>query len=139
MEVGGLGLGHIRERNWALLGKWLWRFSLERDSVWQSIILNKYGRAPNGWECSSQVSPSMSLLWRDIIRLIPLFFPFIHFIVGNGKSLKFWKDHWCRDQYLSSSHPRLFRISNQKEALISDIIFPFLFGHRWNLTFSTNL
>lgn len=112
---------------------------MEQGSVWQSVILSKYGRAPNGWECSSQVSPFMSLLWRGIIRLIPLFLPFIRFVVGNGKSLKFCKDHWWGDQCLSSSHPKLFRISNQKGALISDIVFPSLFGHRWNLTFSRDL
>lgn len=28
-DQGGLGLGRIKERNRALLGKWLWRFSVE--------------------------------------------------------------------------------------------------------------
>lgn len=32
-EFKGLGLGHFKERNHALLGKWLWWFSNEADSL----------------------------------------------------------------------------------------------------------
>lgn len=32
-ENGGLGLGRLRERNVALLGKWLWKFSVEEGSL----------------------------------------------------------------------------------------------------------
>ncbi|KAM7528379.1 hypothetical protein LguiB_031789 [Lonicera macranthoides] len=34
----GLGVGNIIKRNMALLGKWLWRFPLERDSLWHAVI-----------------------------------------------------------------------------------------------------
>lgn len=37
-ELGGLGLGRIKERNLALLSKWFWRFSLEQRSLWHSIF-----------------------------------------------------------------------------------------------------
>lgn len=37
-ECGGLGVGRIKERNMALLGKWLWRIAVEQDSLWHSII-----------------------------------------------------------------------------------------------------
>lgn len=39
----------------------------------------------------------------------------------------------------STSHSRLFRLSNQKDAFIADILSPSLFGHKWNLTFSRDL
>lgn len=32
-KEGGLGIDRIKERNMALMGKWLWRFSTERDSL----------------------------------------------------------------------------------------------------------
>lgn len=64
---------------------------------------------------------------------------FYWFVVGSDKSLKFWKDHWWEDQCLSSSYPRLFHLSNKKEATISKILSPSFFGHSWNLTFSRDL
>ena len=33
---GGLGLRHLEGLNQALLGKWLWKFSLKRESFWRS-------------------------------------------------------------------------------------------------------
>ncbi|KAF5946950.1 hypothetical protein HYC85_017178 [Camellia sinensis] len=41
-DKGGLGLGNIIARNLALLGEWLWRFPLESDSLWHSIIKSKF-------------------------------------------------------------------------------------------------
>ena len=37
-KFGGLGVGNLIQRNPALLDKWLWRFPLEQDSLWHSII-----------------------------------------------------------------------------------------------------
>ena len=34
-RYGGLGLRHLKKFNHALLGKWLWRFSLEMGSFWR--------------------------------------------------------------------------------------------------------
>lgn len=54
-ENGGLGIGHLKEKNLALLRKWLWRFFNENDGLWQSIIHNKYGIDQNGWDCSQSI------------------------------------------------------------------------------------
>lgn len=83
-KFGGLGIGHFKEINSAILGKWLWRFSCEEGNVWQSIIWHKYGVEPNGWDCLGCVSPSISLLWKRVIFLFPLFLPRIRFIIGDG-------------------------------------------------------
>lgn len=47
-EMGGLGIGRINEKNLALLGKWLWKFTVENDTLWQSIIIGYYGIHDNG-------------------------------------------------------------------------------------------
>lgn len=33
-----------------LLGKWMWRFSLEEDSLWAKDIRSIHGLRPNGWD-----------------------------------------------------------------------------------------
>ncbi|XP_030923333.1 uncharacterized protein LOC115950243 [Quercus lobata] len=40
---GGLGIRKVRLFNEALLGKWLWRFGMERDALWRQMIAVKYG------------------------------------------------------------------------------------------------
>ncbi|GKB12412.1 hypothetical protein Tco_0846335 [Tanacetum coccineum] len=35
---GGLGIGSIRAKNLALLGKWRWRFHVEKNALWNKAI-----------------------------------------------------------------------------------------------------
>lgn len=128
-EFGGLGIGYLKERNSALLGKWLWRFFNEESNLWQSIICHKYGMDSNGWDSSRNISLSMSLLCRQIIRLYPLFIPHVWLIVGNGDRINFSNDIWLGDSSLSSVFPWLYRVSNQKKAVIVDILYLSLCGH----------
>ncbi|GKD32382.1 RNA-directed DNA polymerase, eukaryota, reverse transcriptase zinc-binding domain protein [Tanacetum coccineum] len=37
-EKGGLGIGSIRAKNLALLGKWWWRFNSDSDALWCNFI-----------------------------------------------------------------------------------------------------
>ncbi|CAL5386083.1 unnamed protein product [Camellia sinensis] len=46
-EKGGLAIGNIVVRNITLLGKWLWRFSLESESLWCFVVKSKYGVQSN--------------------------------------------------------------------------------------------
>lgn len=45
---GGLGAWALKEKNEALMAKWLWRFPLEPQSLWNNIIKSKYGTSSNG-------------------------------------------------------------------------------------------
>ena len=45
----GLEIDNLRIRNRALLAKWLWRFSLETDSLWHGIIVSKHDALPFEW------------------------------------------------------------------------------------------
>ena len=45
----GLEIDNLRIRNRALLAKWLWRFSLETDSLWHGIIVSKHDTHPFEW------------------------------------------------------------------------------------------
>ena len=47
---GGLGIGRLKEKNKAMLFKWLWRFPLEQESIWAKVIISKFGIHPNRWD-----------------------------------------------------------------------------------------
>jgi hypothetical protein len=49
LAAGGLGLRRLHLFNKALLGKWLWRFTTDTDSLWRNVILEKYGCAVGRW------------------------------------------------------------------------------------------
>ena len=42
-KKGGLGIGRIAEKNYALLAKWFWRFSRDSGSLWKKLLCAKYG------------------------------------------------------------------------------------------------
>ena len=44
---GGLGLGSLENKNWALFAKWWWRFGEEKETLWRRLIASKYGE--NKW------------------------------------------------------------------------------------------
>ena len=43
ISLGGLGIRKISLFNIALLGKWLWRFGIEKDALCRQVIELKYG------------------------------------------------------------------------------------------------
>ena len=43
ISSGGLGIRKLSLFNQALLGKWLWRFGIEKDALWRQVIESKYG------------------------------------------------------------------------------------------------
>ena len=55
MQVGGLGIRRLRSFNFALLGKWLWRYVLETNALWRWVIVVKYGNVWGGW-CMKNVT-----------------------------------------------------------------------------------
>ena len=63
---GGLGVRYLSNLNRALLCKWLWRFSNERNSLWGDVISRKFGLDLGGW-CTREVRGGYGVgFWKEI-------------------------------------------------------------------------
>ena len=47
-EKGGLGIHSHSIVNKALLGKWVWKFTEEQNSIWKDVIKLKYHKEEGG-------------------------------------------------------------------------------------------
>jgi hypothetical protein len=100
IKAGGLGVCNVINFNQALLGKWIWRFSQERDALWRSVIEVKYESVRGGW-CSLPVTgPYGVSVWKFIRRGWDNVAKFLRFEVGDESHIRFWHDLWCGDRPL---------------------------------------
>ena len=108
-----------------LLGKWLWGFGYEREVLWRRVIRVKYGVEEGDWYSNSIPGSYGMSLWKTISSGWSTFSRYIQFQIGDGTRGKFWQDIRCGDNPLSMCFPDLFRISNDKEADLADLMqFP---------------
>jgi hypothetical protein len=94
ISEGGLGFRKLLMFNRALLGKWLWRFVIERDA-WRRVAVDfKFSSLWGGW-CSLEPVGAFGVgLWKNIRKGCETFFGFARFEVGDGVRTKFWHDLW---------------------------------------------
>lgn len=119
-KEGGLGIRRLVALNKALLGKWSWRFVVERESFWKHIIINKFGLEEGGW-CSRVVRGDNGVgVWKAIRKEWEGIHCRSRFIVRNGRKVKFWKDLWCKDQTLKEAFLNLYRLAVDKDELVSN-------------------
>jgi hypothetical protein len=89
---GGLGIRKLVQFNRALLGKWLWRFGMDRDAWWRVAVESKYGSLWGGW-CPREVAGAFGVgLWKFIRKGWENFSKFLRFEVGDGSRIRFWHD-----------------------------------------------
>jgi hypothetical protein len=63
---GGLGIENIMLFNKALVGKWLWRFGQEENSLWRWVTVMKYGIQRGGWCLKEAWGPYGVSTWWNI-------------------------------------------------------------------------
>ncbi|RVW83126.1 putative ribonuclease H protein [Vitis vinifera] len=67
-EKGGLGIRKIDSLNKVLLGKWVWRFAVEKDNLWRLMIGVKYGQEEFGWRSKEARGTYGVGVWKEIMK-----------------------------------------------------------------------
>ena len=133
---GGLAIRNVRRFNEALLGKWLWRFGVVRDTLWRKVVKVKYGSMEGGWASNLPTGSYDAGLWKFICCGWDKFFRLLKFEVGDGTHIRFWDDVWCMDGTLKAAFPELYRIAWVQAAFVGDN-FQYRGGFvYWDVTFS---
>jgi hypothetical protein len=142
-NVGGLGVQDLNVTNLSLLSKWRWKLLQPEEELWKTTVMAKYGGNVVGVLNLGEehISRGGSSWWRNICLLdksVPWFEQAIFKTVGNGNNTKFWSEVWVENQALSARFPRLFMLSEQKNAVISDMGYV-QEGWRWDLKWRRGL
>jgi hypothetical protein len=84
---GGSGIKNHAVLNQALLGKWLWCFIVEHDSLWKQVIVTKYGYEIGTLGIAN--GPYGMSLWKHIRQRWDRFSPHLKFVLGCGSRIRF--------------------------------------------------
>lgn len=126
---------NLRIFNKALLGKWLWRYHLEGESLWKEVVDSRYGGARGGW-CTNVVRGA----WRGFVEIFrggwQCFENNIRFVVGQGTRIRFWQDVWCGECSLERAFLALYSIAANREASVADLLVFSHGSHKWNILFT---
>ncbi|XP_021995252.1 uncharacterized protein LOC110892394 [Helianthus annuus] len=124
-DLGGVGVGSLKDANLAMLAKWWWRFKTDPDSLWRKVIwgIHNSERSWNPiprkmtiagpWKQIFKVSKDMEkygIVLSECFRVSP----------GVGDTVSFWKDKWTGDGTLLSRYPGLYQLEKVKNAAVSD-------------------
>jgi hypothetical protein len=136
ISEGGLGIRNLVMFNWALLGKWLWRYGIEREAWWKIVVDSKFGSLWGGW-CSLELVGVFRVgLWKNIRKGWEKFLGLSRFEVGDGAMTKFWHDMWCGDTIRKEAFPVLFGIACAKDASVANNLELLGGSNEWSMSFS---
>jgi hypothetical protein len=115
---GGMGYRDLERFNMALLAKQGWRLMQEPDSFIGRIYKEKY--YSNGTFLSSSLGRRPSYAWRSIWNAKKLLQEGLVWRVGDGRSIKIWKDRWLEkpSSFLVQSPIQIL----DEEATVSELI-----------------
>jgi hypothetical protein len=115
---GGMGFREFSSFNLALLAKQSWRLWSNPTSLIATIMKAKY--YPNTSLFEAKVGRRPSYAWRSIHSSCDLLQDGLVWRVGNGETIRIWKDRWipCPSTFRINSQPRLLSL----EATVSELI-----------------
>lgn len=107
---------------------------MEDSGFWKVVIKAKHGEM-NHWCSKVSSAPYGVGLWKGINKLWSTFAQNIHFEVGNGTYIRFWKDKWLGNSTLQVAFPNLFTIVQDPNAVIA----AYREGVNWDLKFRRDM
>nr|GEY11935.1 RNA-directed DNA polymerase, eukaryota, reverse transcriptase zinc-binding domain protein [Tanacetum cinerariifolium] len=114
IDNGGLGVSSLYALNRGLLLKWMWKFFVQKTSLWTRVIkaihgvdrkvgqVNNYGAR----SCWTNIVSEVEVLKQQGVN----FFDYLQLNVGNGDSINFWEDRWLEGAVLKDKFPRLYAL-----------------------------
>ncbi|GLT30007.1 hypothetical protein SLA2020_048330 [Shorea laevis] len=127
-KKGGLGVLDLRRKNWALLGKWWFRFGDGVEGLWKRVVWEKYYGGRQEVDITAVDTVRLSRIWRDVIsiglrsvRLKNMLVKGFRWVVGDGSQVDFWKAVWVGEKTLRELCPRLFQLAVHKDGLVSEM------------------
>ncbi|KAJ0764362.1 putative RNA-directed DNA polymerase [Helianthus annuus] len=125
IEYGGLGFGSLRDANLAMLSKWWWRFTTDKDGLWRRVVWAIHHNNRSWAAIPAKIS--IAGPWKQIVgiqdplnRIGVNLQRSIRCKVGSGSAVAFWMDYWVGHQPLYLAYPLLFALEVAKTCLISD-------------------
>ncbi|XP_028057939.1 uncharacterized protein LOC114261825 [Camellia sinensis] len=90
---GDLGLKSMGVWNKAVIAKHIWfLFSGGERSMWCQWVKSYLLKGRSFWKV--KVPTDSSWVWRKILGLRPIIYPYMKYSVGDGNSVFFWFDNW---------------------------------------------
>ena len=120
-EEGGLGIRNLSTMNRAFLEKWTWRFAVEKNSLWKTVIKLKYGTEAGGWFANAPRGSYGIGLWKEISKESEQLKNDRFFELGDGCRIKFLEDVWCGETLLRVSFPSLYALADSKGVMASEL------------------
>ena len=120
-EKGELGFRDLSLVDKALSGKWIWRFTVEDNSVWKYVISIKYLVEEGGWYTKTTRGNSGLSPWKDISSEIGLMKLNCVFAIGDGSIVRLWEDTWCGESPLCDIFPNLYTLVVSKGVKVADV------------------
>ena len=117
----GQGIENLSSLNWALLGKWSWRFAYEKEGFWKQVIDRKYEKEERGQQLCKVRDGYGVGVWKDIRKGQDLFNSRVAFEVGNKMVVKFWKDTCCGKESLCVSFLSLYALASFKDVQVTNL------------------
>jgi hypothetical protein len=121
-------------------------FEYGEKALWKEVLEEKYGPCLDTLlEVGGVVWPRIaSSWWKDLVKLDDFgvqnwFNSEIVKKAGNGMNTSFWNDKWRGDSCFRLRYPRLFSISNQKEAKVGEVGVRVEEGVDWRFIWRRNL
>ena len=115
---GGLGIGHMLDKNKSLLAKWVWRFGCETNSLWKKVLCARYGVDSSQlcWNWCSKVQTSsfvnsINSLFEQGSSTANCMLDGFYVIIDKGDRARFWVDIKWNSKALKDAFPRIFALS----------------------------